>query len=73
MVPPSRLYCALRVPGLQWYRGGGTGLQGKELGLQFAERRADSSSENDLPNHILNWETHPLPQNNHIHRSAVRG
>ena len=33
MVPPSFNHFAPKVPGLQWYRCGGTGLQGKELGL----------------------------------------
>ena len=31
MVPPSFYHFAPLVPGLQWYRGGRTGLQGKKL------------------------------------------
>jgi len=38
MVPPSQCYCALTVLGLQWYMGGGTGLQGKELGNWTANK-----------------------------------
>ena len=32
MVPPSFNHSAPKVPGLQWYRGVRTELQGKELG-----------------------------------------